>query len=99
MRREAGDKQAIVLSLDAHGKVAAILRQPERAVRLLAAASAARASVGVTPQPSDARELEVALATARAALTEPAFITSWAEGEALSLQQAIDCALNREVRP
>jgi hypothetical protein len=92
LRLEVGSAQALVLSLDAFGKEAVACRLPARAVRLFAAAAANREALGAPLQPSDGRENERALASARAALDEAAFAAAWTEGRALSLEHAVEYA-------
>ena len=60
-------------------------------LRLLGAA-VARVTLA-DPRPTDRAELEESLATARSALGEEAFATAWAEGQAMTLEQAVVYAL------
>ena len=65
-----------------------------RAARLAAAAESLRLSVGVAREPVEARIYEHAVASARAGLSEAAFQAAWAEGEQMSLNEAINYALS-----
>jgi hypothetical protein len=76
------------------GILAAAEGQLGRAVRLLAAGSVATGHPGSLAAPDARVEGEDALARARAALGEAAFQAAWAEGQAMSLEQAIACALD-----
>ena len=49
--------------------------------------------------PLDRRQFERTLAAAPAALGEEAFNTTWAEGQALTMEEAIALALAREPGP
>ena len=93
-----GDKRGIASALEAIASVAiARLHQtypshPDElvwAVRLLAAGEALRASIGLVAAPEDRRGREQRLAAARTLLGEQAYNTAWAEGESLSLEDAL----------
>jgi non-specific serine/threonine protein kinase len=64
-----------------------------RAARLFGAAEALRERVGAAPHPPWRAEHERWMATAWVELGEEAFAAAWAEGRALSLDQAIADAL------
>jgi hypothetical protein len=64
-----------------------------RAVRLFAAAEASRASIGTPLDFLDLDEYETCLQAVRSALGEEAFAAAWAEGRALTLEQAVARAL------
>lgn len=69
------------------------LGEEEKAVRLLGASAALLVEMGVAPHPSDIRELSLYTADARAQLDEAVFETLYAEGWAMTVEQAIDYAL------
>jgi tetratricopeptide (TPR) repeat protein len=69
--------------------------QTVQAVRLLAAASALRRVLGLPGYPAARCFYDHTLAAARAQLSADAFAAAWAEGQAITLEQAIDEALNR----
>ena len=81
-------------AVEAAAPVAAARSAPEDAVRLLAATTKTRAELamdaGFYPIAEETRERT--LEQARAQLSEPAFAAAWAEGEALSLEQAAELA-------
>jgi hypothetical protein len=64
-----------------------------RAARLLGAGEALREAIGVPQVPRERAELERPVAAARAALGEGSFGAAWAEGRALTIEQAIALAL------
>ncbi len=92
LRRESGYTPAIPDCLEALAQNAGG-RQPERATRLFGAAEALREAVGVPLRPADRAGYERGLAAARGALDEAAFAVAWAQGRALSLEQAVEYAL------
>jgi hypothetical protein len=65
-----------------------------RALRLASAGRAARLAVGFTFQPREQAWIERLLAPARRALDEPAQAAAWAEGQAMTLEQALTDALD-----
>jgi tetratricopeptide (TPR) repeat protein len=76
---------------------------PERATRLWSGAQALRATVGLAalrqfdisyPLPRNLPADDAGLTTVRAQLSKEAFAAAWAEGQALTLEQAIAEALN-----
>ena len=76
--------------------VAATQQQPQgaaRAAHLLGAAEAQFQAMGAAMWPADHRDRERSMAAIRAALNEEAFAAAWAEGRAMSLEQAIAYAL------
>ena len=81
-------------AVEAVASAAAAGGAPEDAVRLLAATTKSRAELamdaGFYPIAEETRERT--LEQARAQLSEPAFAAAWAEGEALSLEQAAELA-------
>jgi tetratricopeptide (TPR) repeat protein len=74
--------------------VAAGLGQPERALRLAGASAAHRERIGVSLPPMFRVRFEQIIAPARHALTEPEQTRLWAEGQAMTLEQATEYALD-----
>lgn len=62
------------------------------AARILGAAEALRASIGVQWQPVDRTEFERSVAAVRSHLDDATFETSWSEGHRLSLAAAVELA-------
>jgi len=92
--RETRRYVATIDTLVAAGHLAQRQEDSARAVRLFAAAAALREPLGQVIQAVERTEYEDALAAARAALGEEAFAAAWAEGRAMSLDQAVGCALD-----
>ena len=67
--------------------------QAHRATRLSGAAEALRAAIGVPLRPHEQASHTQAVQALRAALGEEAFANAWAEGRALSLEEAVALAL------
>jgi len=92
--RRLGNKAGAVTCLEGLASLAAAWDEPGRAARLLAAAGAARDAVGAPRPPVDRPDHDRAVADARAALGDDGFAAAWAAGQALSLERAIDEALD-----
>jgi len=75
------------------GSIAA-LGQLERAARLVGASEAALERMGAFHQPTDKPEIDRIIADVRARLDNTTFQIAWAEGQALSLDQAVANALS-----
>ena len=77
------------------GGVAGAVGQGERAARLLSAAATLLESIGlsVAVRPELRADYDRYVAVARAQLNESAFAAAWAEGRAMSLDQAVAEAL------
>ncbi|MCW5850199.1 MAG: tetratricopeptide repeat protein, partial [Anaerolineae bacterium] len=89
---EAGDRWWIAQTLDLLAAVAAEQGEAGRAARLLGAASAVREALGSTLIAFVAmQERSVAAATAQLG---PTFATLWAEGQAMTMGQAVEYALS-----
>ncbi|HLK60608.1 MAG TPA: tetratricopeptide repeat protein [Chthonomonadaceae bacterium] len=90
--QELGDKQRIAFLLEAFANLKAT-EQPERAGRLWGAAEALRKTVGLHRSPNEQARYDRQVVQARAAVGDAAFAAAWTEGQAMPLEQAVDCAL------
>jgi predicted ATPase/DNA-binding XRE family transcriptional regulator len=91
--RRNEDQMGIAACLEGLAGVAGTIGQPVQSVRLFAAGTALRHTVGVKPFPDEADEYERHLARAREQLGKDAFAAAWAAGRALTLEVAIAEAL------
>jgi hypothetical protein len=91
--RESGDQQRIAEALVGMAGCAAAQGQPLRALRLAGAGAALRARDGHPLSADEQEALTSRLAPAREALPDDAQAAAWAEGQALSLEEAIAYAL------
>jgi predicted ATPase/DNA-binding winged helix-turn-helix (wHTH) protein len=91
--RELGDRRGAARCLDAFAEIWGVQGESERAARLLGVAEALREAVHSSiPLPERARH-DRCVAAMRAALGEEALACAWAEGRAMTLEQAVACAL------
>jgi len=95
--RQAGLRWTVHNALATCAGLAAMLQQPGRAVRLAGAIASFGESIDVAAIPLAEEMVCQALDTARQALGEADYQAAWAEGRALSLDQAIDEALRVQV--
>jgi predicted ATPase/transcriptional regulator with XRE-family HTH domain/Tfp pilus assembly protein PilF len=93
MRREVGEKRSILECLAALAGVALSQGQPERAVRLLGATDAMLETTGAPLYPVDAIDYERTLSASKHQLREKEWETAWAEGRAMTVEQAVAYAL------
>jgi non-specific serine/threonine protein kinase len=89
--RDLGERRRIAFSLDSVASLAASLGQVQKAMRLAAAADALRESIGAAPDQQ--AELQSPLESAEAALSEEARESLWREGRAMTVDQAVELAL------
>ncbi len=102
--QEIGDKRGIALCFERLGSAACVQGRLEQAARLFGAADALRETIGVVQAAPDraVNELVAAYelleagnrAVLRAAMGGDAFEAAWAEGRAMTLEQAIEYALS-----
>jgi non-specific serine/threonine protein kinase len=87
--RKLGYRNGMERALEGLAGVAVAQAQPERAARLLGTAERLREAIGAPLQPGDRAEHDRSVMAVRAALTEDAVAAAWAEGRAMSIEQAI----------
>jgi predicted ATPase/transcriptional regulator with XRE-family HTH domain len=95
---EVGQTELVASGLVSLAVVAA-RDQPVRAARYFGAAEALRESIGVAIWPVRRALYDHALDTVRAALDAEAFDVAWAEGRAMTIEQAVGYALGRDPAP
>jgi len=91
--RDLGSQRGIAMCLEKLAGIAGAQAQPGRAARLLGAADALRKAIGTPMGVADRRDYERVAAAVRADLTESEFVLAWEQGRAMTLEQAIACAL------
>jgi len=91
--QERGASWGIIMCFEQFARVAGAQGQAARAIRLWGAAEKRRERCGLPSLPTHQAELDRAVASVRAQLDEASFAAAWAEGQAMSLDQAISYAL------
>src|SRR5262249_3364815 len=96
LQQQQGLKGLIAESLERFAGLAARQGKAPRAARVFGAAEALRAALGAPLPPCERAAYEHDVAAARAQLDTAAFAAAWAEGQAMTLEQAIAYALDGE---
>jgi hypothetical protein len=93
MFREQGNKKGVAECLVGLAGVMGTCGQARWSATLLGAAEATREALGVTLWPANQIEHDRNVAAVRARLDEATFTAAWAEGRAMTMEQAIAYAL------
>ena len=93
LRREVASKRGIAECLVGLAGVAGGQGKPTLAARFLGAAELIRETIGVPVPPSDRAEYDSQVSAVRAVLGQERLAAAWAEGRAMTLEQAIEYAL------
>jgi tetratricopeptide (TPR) repeat protein len=88
-RYEIGWKEWFLIGLSVMAGPLGQMGEPEKAARLLGASQAGVNVRGFDHQPSDKPEVAKYIADVRAQLDEATFEAAWAEGQAMTLEQAV----------
>ena len=94
--REVGELVGTAHTLELWPHLALNSTEPARAARLFGAAEALRQIMGAPLPPSDRAEYERNVAAVRAQLGEEMFAAAWAEGRAMTMEQAVEYASREE---
>ncbi|MBL8129718.1 MAG: tetratricopeptide repeat protein, partial [Chloroflexia bacterium] len=92
IRRELGDSISIAYSLESIGGTTARAGDWANALRLLAAANHLRDEIAAPLPAAEMEAYESAVGLSRDGLTRDAFDLAWAEGQGLTLEDAMDLA-------
>ena len=96
LRREVADKLVIPETLMGLACVAEARGEAERAARLFGASEVLREAMGASLEPGDSALQEPYLAAARSKLDETSWQDAWAQGRAMTLEEAISYALEEK---
>ncbi len=96
--RETEDKWIATECIEGLALVASAQGNPERAARLFGGAESARETFGITMPRTEAGDQEYFWAAIRERPERTAFAAAWAEGRAMTLEQAFEYALTEELR-
>jgi hypothetical protein len=89
-----GHRGAVAHQLECLAFIAKVQEQEKRAVKLMSAAEALRAASHALRTPQEQIEYEEELAGLRAGTDEKAFEALWAEGQSMSIEQAVELAMS-----
>jgi predicted ATPase/class 3 adenylate cyclase len=93
--KRIGHRAAIAHQLECFASIAKVEEQSQRAARLFGAAEALREKIDIPMTAMERVEYDREIADLKAGMDEKVFSSAWAEGRALTMEQAIDCALER----
>jgi hypothetical protein len=91
--RQVGERYGMARALEGVARAAGARGEGQRAAQLYAAAAALREALGAPIAPADRADYERRVAAIRACLGEERFTAVWAVGRAMTLEQAVACAL------
>lgn len=97
--RDLGHPRGVAAALMGFVQLALALNQPRRALRLAGEAEAIYQAAGAPLPPRDQANFERKVGAARKRLPQAEGETAWAEGQAMSLQQAVAYALEAPESP
>jgi ATP/maltotriose-dependent transcriptional regulator MalT len=97
--REVGDWEWVAYALDSFAVLAGAKGQGERAARLWGAAEALRKSIGAALHATDRPDYDRSVAAVRSQLGEETWEAAFAQGMAMSAEEAAEYALSEEVPP
>jgi predicted ATPase/class 3 adenylate cyclase len=89
-----GHRAAVAHQLECLAFIAKALEQVDKAIRLLGAAEALRQRIGNAMTPRERDEYDAEVAGLKANTNEVEFVSRWAEGCSMTMDEAIDLALD-----
>jgi len=95
--QEIGHRGAVAHQLECFAFIAKAQEEGERAVRLMSAAEALREASNSPRTPQEGIEYERELAGLRTGIDEKTFVSLWAEGSSMKMEQAIEYALMEDI--
>jgi hypothetical protein len=91
--QERGHRAAVAHQLECFGLIAVAQEQPTRAVKLFSSAEALREVSNSVRTPDEQKEFEAAIKDLQSSLYENEFKKAWEGGRSISMEQAIEFAL------
>jgi hypothetical protein len=95
---EVGHKTGVANCLEGIGAAVGVLGYPVEGVRLLAAGAALREELNAPLPAKDRKRYDESLGAVKALLSEEMFGEAWAEGHRLSMEEAVERALDMDKR-
>jgi tetratricopeptide (TPR) repeat protein len=92
--QDYGNRPAVAHQLECFAMIAVVEEEPQRASKLFAAAEAIRELTGHKRTDEEEAEEAQFMSRLRTMLPEAEFNTLWAEGKSMTMEQAIEFALN-----
>lgn len=98
LNMEIGDRRGVAACLAAFAGIAVAQTKWARAAKIFGVVEVLLRAIGATLLPLDRAEYDRNVATLRAQLAEATFAAAWAEGRAMTLEQAIEYALEERAK-
>ena len=95
--QKIGHRGAVAHQLECFAFIAKAQEQGERAVKLMSAAEALREASSSPMTPQERVEYDNEVASLRTGMDEKSFVLLWEEGRAMTMEQAIEYALQEEM--
>jgi predicted ATPase/class 3 adenylate cyclase len=95
--QKIGHRGAVAHQLECFAFIAKTQEEGERAVKLMSAAEALREASNSPRTPQEGIEYERELAGLRAGIDEKTFVSLWADGRSMNMEQAIEYALKEDI--
>jgi hypothetical protein len=95
--QKLGHRAAVAHQLECFAFLAKVHEAPERALHLLGAAESLRERIHIQMNPQERQEYEREVADLRASMSDQQFKSLWSQGRALTMEQAIELALNSQM--
>ena len=95
--RELSEKRITAYAVEGCAGLALRQQQPEQAIRLWGAAAALREAIGCLLSPADRERQEREITAVRETTGEDAFAAAWAQGQAMTMEQAVEYVLDDKV--
>jgi tetratricopeptide (TPR) repeat protein len=96
LRQELGERLGLIELIEDFARLCTAQNQPARAVQLAGAAGSLRQTLGIPPHAASGKRLERNLEPTKEQLTADEWARIWAEGEAMTLDEAVIFALCEE---
>ena len=91
--QDTGNRPAVAHQLECFAMIAVVDEEPQRAAKLFGAADAIREVTGHKPTDEEQAEEAQFISRLRAMITETEFNALWAAGKSMTMEQAIQLAL------
>jgi predicted ATPase/DNA-binding CsgD family transcriptional regulator len=98
LRQETGEQEGIATALEGLAAVTGMQGQPVSGARLYGSAQSLRTLLGAPLTPIDRPYYQQTVAAVRAQLDEQTFLRAWAEGQAMTLEEAVTEAVRVQAR-
>ena len=97
IKQVIGDLRSLSYSLEAFASLAVAEGDVQKAPALWASAESVREKIGAPLPPKEREQIDLEVASARQVLGDVPFSAAWARGRGMTLEQAIELALDKPI--